>query len=1052
MTDNHKQGAPDAPLVSVIVRTTNRPQLAKALESIALQNYRPLELVLVDAIGEGLDGKEVGECIPDDLSVVLVNTGTPLPRAQAANAGLDASHGKYLLFLDEDDWIAREHIAGLVDTLNASTGINAVYSSTRKTDVQGNLLDERFDRAYDPVLLKRDNYIPIHAVLFARSLVESGCRFDETLDIYEDWDFWLQVSRKTEFLHLNQETAFYRQGGDSETDITNHEIRTEPGHRIADARIRIYTKWSAKWDGAEINDFVSKTVSRGEFEANCSALDRKNRENSELNSFNSSLRLMLNKTTKDVEFYARKAREHAISNLHRDRNIRDLENTLDKIYHSLSWRLMGPFRRLNRLIDQLLLPIKQRVHFYRHGTELIESDELQSRSEHERVTGDQQKLGQMKARFLEQAEANLQELLASDNKLVFPRSENPRVSILLVLYNQAPLTLLCLESIIKFAPVTYELVIVDNNSRDLTEELLTRVSNVTLVRNSSNEGFVTAINKGLEHCRGKYLLLLNNDAMLHLYSVESAIRTLENTPDAGAVGGRIVLLDGSLQEAGSIIFNDGSCLGYGRHGDPEAPEYMFQRPVDYCSAAFLLCETGLFREMGGFDTDYAPAYYEDSDFCVRLQERGLKVIYDPNAVITHYEFASSGSQVKAEELQNTHRRILLEKHSAYLEKQHPADPGRTLFTRTANDFRNVLIIDDRVPYTSMGSGYPRCREIVSLLSQAELNVSLYPLQFPEETWLDTYGSLPANVEVLLGLGVHGLVDFLHQRRGFFDTVIVSRTHNMLVVNELLSQQPKLLDGVRLIYDAEAITAMRDIRKSELHGQMLKEDEKQELIEREIHASRTADIIVTVSASESAVYDQYGYNNTVVLGHSLKVNPTPGSFGERNGLLFVGALRDEESPNVDSLHWFINAVWPLLKDDDPDIVLHVVGDNSAVSLQQLDSDRIQYHGRIDNLDDIYNSARVFIAPTRFAAGIPHKIHEAAARGLPCVTTELLAEQLDWQHHCQLLAGDSPREFADNCLLLYRDINLWNKIRDSALQSVSAECSTEAFKSALLRLFE
>jgi glycosyltransferase involved in cell wall biosynthesis len=161
MTDNDKQGGPDAPLVSVIVRTTNRPLLARALESVALQRYRPLELVLVDATGQGLEGTEGAQGIPDDLPIVLVNTGTPLPRASAANAGLDASHGRYLIFLDEDDWIAGGHIAGLVDTLLSSPGIRAVYSSTRKADPHGNLLDQRFARDYDPVLLKRDNYIPI---------------------------------------------------------------------------------------------------------------------------------------------------------------------------------------------------------------------------------------------------------------------------------------------------------------------------------------------------------------------------------------------------------------------------------------------------------------------------------------------------------------------------------------------------------------------------------------------------------------------------------------------------------------------------------------------------------------------------------------------------------------------------------------------------------------------------------------------------------------------------------------------------------------------------
>ena len=206
MTVSDNQGGSDNPLVSVIVRTTNRPLLAEALQSIARQNYRPLEVILVDATGKGLEF-EGENALVNGLPVSVVNLGIPLPRARAANEGLNASNGQLLMFLDEDDWITPEHVSSLVATLQANPAVNAAYSTTRKTDPQGNPLDERFARDYDPVLLKRDNYIPIHAMLFASSLVDDGCRFDESLDIYEDWDFWLQLSRKTDFLHLDREPA-----------------------------------------------------------------------------------------------------------------------------------------------------------------------------------------------------------------------------------------------------------------------------------------------------------------------------------------------------------------------------------------------------------------------------------------------------------------------------------------------------------------------------------------------------------------------------------------------------------------------------------------------------------------------------------------------------------------------------------------------------------------------------------------------------------------------------------------------------------------------------
>ena len=129
---------------------------------------------------------------------------------------------------------------------------------------------------------------------------------------------------------------------------------------------------------------------------------------------------------------------------------------------------------------------------------------------------------------------------------------------------------------------------------------------------------------------------------------------------------------------------------------------------------------------------------------------------------------------------------------------------------------------------------------------------------------------------------------------------------------------------------------------------------------------------------------------------MQSSPGDKEFSAREGILFVGALRDEGSPNVDSILWFIVNVLPLIEKEIPDINLYIVGDKGAQSLASIEKTNVSFLGRLENLKEIYNNCRVFIAPTRFAAGIPHKVHEATAMGIPSVTTPLLAEQLDWQH--------------------------------------------------------
>jgi glycosyltransferase involved in cell wall biosynthesis len=177
-----------------------------------------------------------------------------------------------------------------------------------------------------------------------------------------------------------------------------------------------------------------------------------------------------------------------------------------------------------------------------------------------------------------------------------------------------------------------------------------------------------------------------------------------------------------------------------------------------------------------------------------------------------------------------------------------------------------------------------------------------------------------------------------------------------------------------------------------------------------------------------------------------LKPVPGErpFDERNGFLFVGAVHQEDSPNGDSLIWFLEEVFPLIQTTlGTDITFNIVGYNASGRIRQLAGPSVRINGLMRDLTQSYGEARVFIAPTRYAAGIPHKIHEAAARGLPVVATALVATQLGWKDNAELLVGTDAASFAQKCIALYRDKELWMKLRTAGLERVKAECSKEAF---------
>ena len=233
---------------------------------------------------------------------------------------------------------------------------------------------------------------------------------------------------------------------------------------------------------------------------------------------------------------------------------------------------------------------------------------------------------------------------------------------------------------------------------------------------------------------------------------------------------------------------------------------MYRRTVDYCSGAFLLTKSALFREIGGFDERYVPAYYEETDYCMALQRRGLEIVYEPRALISHFEFGSAALSARAFELMGTNRLKFLDKHRAHLATKHA--PGTSSLVARSPKRRRVLYIEDYVPHKYYGAGFPRANDIVTALDAAGYEVTIFPTSLNNlEAWSTAYQDLPPTVEIMLGLGEEGLPRFLLERAEHYDLYWVCRPHNMrFIVNacgRFLQQ-----NRAPIVYDAEAIFSAR----------------------------------------------------------------------------------------------------------------------------------------------------------------------------------------------------------------------------------------------------
>jgi GT2 family glycosyltransferase/glycosyltransferase involved in cell wall biosynthesis len=648
---------------------------------------------------------------------------------------------------------------------------------------------------------------------------------------------------------------------------------------------------------------------------------------------------------------------------------------------------------------------------------------------------------------------DLRSFLGGTGRLQLPAHPAPSLSIVVVTYNHAARSLACLRSIAEHAPADAEVIVLDNASSDDTGSLLRRLDGAKVLANGENVGFLLACNQAVATAAGKAFLLLNNDALVLPGSIQAALRTLESSPTVGVVGGRLIGIDGSLQEAGSIVWQDGSCKGYGRGDDPNAPEYRFRRDVDFVSGAFLLTRGELWSQLGGFDKAYAPSYYEDVDYCMRARRAGWRVVYEPGAAVVHYEYGSS-SPAEAQAGMRRNQRLFLDRHAGALPDKQ-AGPGSELQGRSARRGQGrVLMVDDRVPLATAGSGAPRAASLLRALVTLGWEVTFYPVLPFRGSWEEVYRPVPPQVEVMLGWGRERLGRFLEARQGVYDRVVVSRAHNMALVNEILAGNRELLSGAMLIFDSEAIGALRVVTSREALGVPLSAEEATRLVEEEARVATEADRVAAVSLEEARAFERCGIGDVHLLGHGIEVAPTSRQFRKRHSLLFVGRLIEEGSPNVDALVWFLDEGLPLLRSmfagHPPDLV--VAGSMSSVALGARGQPGVQLLGPVEDLTPLYEDARVFIAPHRFAAGVPFKVLEAAAHGVPVVATDLLCRQLGWEPEREILVapvGDAGR-FAECCIRLFEDERLWEGVRQAALARLRQEANMERLTESLARL--
>jgi GT2 family glycosyltransferase/glycosyltransferase involved in cell wall biosynthesis len=651
--------------------------------------------------------------------------------------------------------------------------------------------------------------------------------------------------------------------------------------------------------------------------------------------------------------------------------------------------------------------------------------------------------------FLLRARSNL--AMFARRRLDFTSAGAAAISVIVVVFNRFELTMLSLASLRDNYAGDIELILVDNASTDDTRRIGQYVCGAVLLRLEENLGFLRAANLGLANATAPAVLFMNNDVELGHGAVASAVERLNSAPDIGAVGGKVVRSHGRLQEAGSIIWRDGTADGYMRDASPLAPEANFVRDVDYCSAVFLLCRGDLLKSLGGFDEAFSPAYYEDADLCVRMAEQNFRTVYDPAVLVHHVEFGSATTpEAAAMQMRRAHA-IFVARHQPFLAgKQEKAPENLTRARAVGAGARRVLFFEDTAPLRRLGSGFVRANDVVHAIAGAGFDVTVFPVNGAPHDLMSIFGDMPEGVEVMHDRDINVLAKFLAERRDYYDLVWVSRTHNLGRLLPIFEQTGFLRGDVPVILDTEAVATVRDALRAVAAKE--RNFNLDAALRAEFAHAGLCRHILAVNRTEVDLLNSIELPAVSQLGTWREAAPGEATFEARAGLLFVAGIHQADSPNLDSLNWYVDEILPALQAEfDEAPVLHFAGYTaSEIDLSAFrDNKFVKLHGPVHDLRRLYDSARVFIAPTRFAAGTPYKIYEAASFGLPCVATDLLAGQLGWQPGRELLAAqvNDARRFAAQIAVLYRTEAVWKKLREQALARLVAENSRAGFERAV-----
>ena len=612
--------------------------------------------------------------------------------------------------------------------------------------------------------------------------------------------------------------------------------------------------------------------------------------------------------------------------------------------------------------------------------------------------------------------------------LAFKNPGTPIVSIVIPVFNNWRYTYACLQAIRENSGdgIPYEVIVADDGSTDDTHIMLERIHGIHVFNNPSNLGFLRNCNNAIQHARGKYVVFLNNDTEVQSDWLNPLVNLFEHFSHVGMVGGRLLYPDGSIQEAGGIVLQNGWGHPYGRGGNPASYEFNYVKEVDCLIGACLMVEKDVFLSLGGFDESFAPAFYEEFDFAFTLRKQGYQIMYQPAANILHFDSSSYGSELRDKQSAINHQKFC-RKWQDELTRQAASADDLFLARDRSQGKEIILFIDEKVPEYDQHAGGLTTHQYVRLFCDMGFKV----IYLPDD--LDPLAPYTAALQQLGGEVIYGNIninEYLSQYAKYFHYVWLARP---IIASKYISIL-KISTSAKILYFTHDLHYLRELRHYELDNNQDHLVQSNSLKKLEYDLFAKVDIILTPSTHEEHLIKEHFPHKDVftIPLHFYEFPPEiPQSnvdFSRRQGLLFLGGFNHQ--PNVDAVIWFVQEILPRVREQLPEVTCTVAGSQPTPEILALQNQGVRVTGYVPDLLPLFEESRVFVAPLRYGAGVKGKIVTSMVYGVPVVTTSIGNEGINLADGREVLIADDPETFAAHTVELYTDQSLWERLAHAA----------------------